>query len=90
MTSITQGGRDFYEKHSPFDMSGDILRGADKIAEFLFGDPKLRRKVYHLVETGRLPVFRLGTTICARKSTLVAFIEQQEHATKPASNLEAA
>ena len=43
----------------------DILYGADGIAEFLFGHRKHRRKVYNLVETTRLPHFRLGATICA-------------------------
>jgi hypothetical protein len=59
-------------------LAGDILHGADGIAEFLYGDSKLRRKVYNLVETERLPHFRLGAAICARKSVLLAWIEQQE------------
>lgn len=56
----------------------DILRGADRIAEELFGHAKYRRKVYHLAATGNLPVFRLGSTLCARRSTLIAYIEEQE------------
>jgi hypothetical protein len=59
-------------------LAGDILYGADGIADFLYGDSKLRRKVYNLVETERLPHFRLGAAICARKSILLAWIEQQE------------
>jgi hypothetical protein len=59
-------------------LAGDILYGADGIAEFLYGYSKLRRKVYNLVETERLPHFRLGAAICARKSVLLAWIEQQE------------
>lgn len=59
-------------------LSGDILYGADGIAEFLFGDRKHRRKVYNLVETGQLPVFRLGANICARKSVLLKWISTQE------------
>lgn len=62
------------------DLSTDLLRGADKIAEFMFGDTKLRRQVYHLSERKNLPVFRLGSTICARKSTLLAWIAEQERA----------
>ena len=57
---------------------GDILYGADGIAEFLYGESKQRRKVYNLVETERLPHFRLGSMICARKSVLLAWIEAQE------------
>jgi hypothetical protein len=61
-------------------LGGDLLRGADAIAEFLFGDPCLRRKVYYLTSERRaqLPHFRLGTIICARKSTLVRWIEAAE------------
>jgi hypothetical protein len=56
----------------------DLLRGADEIAEFLFGDRAKRRKVYHLA-TLRLPVFRLGgSMLCARKSVLLKFVEDQE------------
>lgn len=57
--------------------AGDLLYGAAQIAEFLFGDPKQRRKVYYLIESCRLPVFRLGS-ICARRSTLIAWIAAQE------------
>ena len=59
-------------------LSDDLLRGADQIAGFLFGDPKERRKIYHLAETSRLPVFRLGSVLCARRSILTAWIEDQE------------
>ncbi len=44
-------------------LADDLLRGADKIAEFLFGDPGQRRKVYHLRECSRLPVFKLGAVL---------------------------
>lgn len=59
-------------------LSGDLLHGADEIAAFLYGDAAQRRKVYNLVETGRLPHFRLGAMICARKSVLLAWIAEQE------------
>lgn len=61
-------------------LAGDILYGADGIAAFLYGDGKLRRKVYNLVETARLPHFRLGAAICARKSVLLSWIGNQEAA----------
>jgi hypothetical protein len=60
-------------------IAGDILYGADQIAEFLYGDKKHRRKVYNLVETGRMPHFRLGAGICARQSVLIRWIETQEN-----------
>ena len=53
----------------------DLLSGADSIAAFL--GIKTRR-VYHLVESRRLPVFRLGSTICARRSTIIRWIEEME------------
>jgi hypothetical protein len=56
----------------------DILRGADKIALYLFGEATQRRKVYHLAEKSKLPVFRLGAVICARKSVLLTWISDQE------------
>jgi hypothetical protein len=59
-------------------IAGDILYGADGIAEFLYGDAKLRRKVYNLVETGRIPHFKLGAGLCARKSVLLSWIAAQE------------
>lgn len=59
-------------------LAADLLRGAHKIAEFLFGSPSERRKVYHLAETSRLPVFRLGSVLCARRSVLKEWIMQQE------------
>ena len=59
-------------------LSKDILRGAEAIAEFVYGHRRHRRKVYHLIEHSRLPVFRLGATICARRSTLLLWVADQE------------
>ncbi|MEJ0047149.1 MAG: hypothetical protein WDN04_14305 [Rhodospirillales bacterium] len=60
------------------DLAADILRGAEELAQFLFGDKGQRRKVYHLAATSNLPVFKLGSMICARKSILVSWIAEQE------------
>lgn len=59
-------------------LSEDLLRGADEISDFVFGDKAQRRKIYHLAETSRLPVFRLGSVLCARRSVLMAWIAEQE------------
>ncbi len=59
-------------------LASDLLRGADAIATELFGSPSERRKVYHLAETSRLPVFRLGALLCARRSVLLDWIKRQE------------
>ena len=55
--------------------SQDILRGGPAIADWL-GVGKNR--VWALVRDGKLPVFKLGGTIYARKSTLCRWIEDQE------------
>ncbi len=59
-------------------LSRDLLQGAAAIAEFMFGDQNKRRQVYHLAQNTSLPVFKLGATLCARRSTLLAWIEAQE------------
>lgn len=65
-------------------LAEDILKGADEIAVFMFGDPKKRRLIYHLSERSNLPIFRLGALLCARKSVLLAWIAEQEaRATAP-------
>lgn len=60
------------------NLADDILRGAGAIAEFVFGDAAQRRKVYHIAETSRLPTFKLGSILCARKSKLIEWIAEQE------------
>lgn len=60
-------------------LSDDLLHGAEAIAAFLFGDKRQRRKVYHLAETRQLPHFRMGAKLCARKSRLLTWIEEQEN-----------
>jgi hypothetical protein len=64
-------------EHDP-ELAQDLLRGAEEIAQFLYGDRELRRKVYHLVASSNLPVFKLGSMICARKSVLLKWIKDQE------------
>ncbi|MDR3471256.1 MAG: DNA-binding protein [Devosia sp.] len=60
------------------ELSNDLLRGADEIAEFVFGDPKGRRKIYYLAECSRIPLFRIGSVLCARRSVLLEWITAQE------------
>ena len=60
------------------EFAKDLLRGAAEIAEFLFGDRKYRRKVFYLAERSKLPIFRLRSQLCARKSSLLKFVEEQE------------
>jgi len=59
-------------------LADDLLRGADVV----FGSVKQRRKVYYYATEAKvkLPVFRMGNVICARKSKLLSWIEMQEGA----------
>ena len=57
------------------DLSEDLIVGAAGVAEFL---GVRRRQIYHAVELGYLPLFRMGALICARRTTLAAWIEAQE------------
>lgn len=66
-------------------LADDILRGADEIAEFIFGERGSRRKVYYLAECTRIPVFRLGSVLCARRSVLLNWIAGQESRGLPPS-----
>jgi hypothetical protein len=58
------------QNNTPHERAEDLLRGADEIAEFIFGARGGRRKIYYLAETSHLPVFRLGAVLCARRSVL--------------------
>ena len=60
------------------ELADDILRGAEEIARFIFGAQGSRRQVYYLAECSRLPVFRLGSVLCARRSVLLSWISAQE------------
>ena len=55
----------------------DLLYGMSKIADYM----GVKRSVaYHLAATQRIPVFRIGRTVCARRSTVSAALEQMEAA----------
>jgi len=60
------------------EFAADMLRGADEIALYLYGNREERRKIYHLVRTSKLPVFKLGSMICARRSVLLKWVQTQE------------
>jgi len=61
------------------ELKNDILKGADEIADFLGED---RRAIYHAINKGSIPTFRIGQNIRARKSTLLAWIAAQEGSQK--------
>jgi hypothetical protein len=68
------------QEHSAADepLADDLLVGANAIARFVFGTEGKRRAVYWLSENGELPTFRLGSTICARRSTLLRHIADRD------------
>jgi hypothetical protein len=55
-----------------------VIRGAEAIAEHIFGDRASRRKVYYLAEKTRIPIFRLGSTLCLRPSAYERWVAGQE------------
>lgn len=68
-------------------LSGDLLHGADEIARYVYGEPQderaaesNRRRIYHAADKHGLPTFKLGGTMTARRSTILAWIEAQEKA----------
>jgi hypothetical protein len=55
----------------------DVLYGVPAIALHL----RLKdRQVYHLKAVHKLPTFKIGKTVCARRSTLATWIAQREAA----------
>lgn len=56
----------------------DLLFGADAIAGFL---GMTRRQVYHSASMEHLPIFRIGSSLCCRKSTLIEWIVEREQST---------
>ena len=53
----------------------DLLWGVASIASYL---GVKRRVAYHLVETRRIPYFKVGRTVCARRSKLIAVLDEFE------------
>jgi hypothetical protein len=52
--------------------AADLLYGVSAIAKFL-GVKK--RAAYHLIETRRIPTFKLGKTVAAKRSRIVTALE---------------
>lgn len=80
MTKIFQSSDGNIKTHPEITLGEDLLRGADEIAKFMFGDVRHRRKIYYLTgeATKGLPHFKIGSLICARKSTILSWITEQE------------
>lgn len=63
-------------------LADDLLSGAKAISIFVYGsdDETSTRRIYHAVDKLGLPTFRMGSTICARRSSILKWIERQEAA----------
>lgn len=57
----------------------DLLHGVPAIAAHLNMTTKA---VYHMHDQGKLPTFRMGRTVCARKSTLADYFAGLEAAAR--------
>lgn len=55
----------------------DLLHGVSAIADHL---RMTRAQVYHLHNRKALPTFKMGRTVCARRSTLAEHFAAQERA----------
>lgn len=63
----------------------DLLHGVNAIAEHLNLTAK---QVYHLHGNGELPTFKMGKTVCARRSTLAKHFAAQEAAARAANGVD--
>lgn len=63
----------------------DLLYGLEAIGEHV---GLTARQVEHLVAKGEMPSFKLGRTVCARRSTLAKHFAAQEAAARAASGNE--
>jgi predicted DNA-binding transcriptional regulator AlpA len=57
------------------EIQPDLLYGVPAIARFL---GIKQRSAYHLIETGRIPHFKIGKTVAARRSKITAALERLE------------
>ncbi|MGH6978059.1 MAG: hypothetical protein ACRED4_02000, partial [Brevundimonas sp.] len=60
----------------------DLLWGAKEIAGYVFGDERHAGRVYDLQRRSRVPhrfpMFTMGGTLCARRSSIDAWYAEQE------------
>ena len=57
----------------------DLLYGVPAIASCL---KMTERQVYHLVAKSELPTFKIGSKVCARRSSLREWLAEKEAAAK--------
>jgi len=64
---------------APDQAPGELLYGAQAIADFLGIS---RRRALYLIEKGSLPFWKDKRTICARRSTIAAWLDEREQAVR--------
>lgn len=55
--------------------NADLLYGAGPISRFM---GLTEKQVRHRIEAGQIPSFKIGGTICARRSSLNSWLAEQE------------
>jgi hypothetical protein len=75
---VTRMSDDNFHKIDDLEFSKELIVGADDFSMWFWGTPDKARSVYHLVESTRLPTFRIGSRIAARKSVIRAYFWAQE------------
>jgi hypothetical protein len=87
-TSRIDDPHDYFPYIDVPSISEDLVVGADNGAIYLFGEAD-RRRFYHLAETSRLPVARLGSKLAIQKSVIRAFFWEQQSRSFANDNVEA-
>jgi hypothetical protein len=64
----------------PSSPGADLLFGAAAISDFMLGSrtEEDRKRIYGLIRKRLVPAFRIGATVCARKSSLLNYLEEKE------------
>ncbi len=63
--------------------NSDLLQGYAAIGEHLHMSPGATK---HRVKSESIPVFRMGRIVCARRSTLNAWLAEREAAARASAN----
>ncbi len=64
----------------------EVLYGAAEIGRVL---GLSRRVVYHRAAAGHLPTFKIGSTLCAKRSSIATWLASCDGAAPPASRVHA-
>jgi excisionase family DNA binding protein len=68
-----QGERLMTDTSNPNQPNAGLLYGAKAIADYL---GVKRRQAEHLIETNRIPFFRIGRTVASKRSLVDAYLDR--------------